>query len=496
MPDNYNKPSYSRKQQLYVESSKKQSAQKLNTNNKKNKNNSYINSSSNKKKPVDNQFNTPKKKKRKNPFLLFLSVVLLVALLAIAIFVGYFYFSFTNKSTVIKNSSTPEADVFIPEKDTLNILLIGLDKVSYHTDIMVVANLNTKDGSVELVSIPRDTYVQMPQEVIDEVYSTQDNPIMPTSGEMKLTELVTYTQDVDQGLLYLKDEVSSILNTTIDNYVAVDTESFRYLIDKMDGVYFDVPIRMVYDDNWQNLHIDLYPGPQLLNGDKAEQLIRFRKGNPGSEFKGYPDGDIGRIRTQQAFLKEAINQLLSKENIMTTLPTLVVTYYKYVTTDIGVTDMPKYAQYALLADKNNIKTYTLPGTDGYFGKKSCFYINEEEAKILSDKVFLGIEPVVVENTIYEPTKEKSEYVISVLNGSNTKGLATKTANMLTSDGYSVETIGDYSNVLQDKTRLFVKIESEAQVLAKYFDSYEVVYTPKQYEDIVVVLGVEETLKGK
>ncbi len=501
MPDNFNKPSYSRKQQLYVESSKKQATQ----NSKSNKKNNNINNNKNKSskpsspkksptpKPI---YNAPKPKKSKKPFLIFISVALFVALLSTAVFGSYVYFSKSNDDLASQNNAKPETDVFVPDKENVNVLLIGLDKVSYHTDTMVVANLNTKDGSVELISVPRDTYTQLPQEVIDEVYATQENPIMPRSGEMKLTELITYTQDVDQGLIYLKDYVGSILNIEIDNYVAVDLDSFSYLVDQMGGVNFDVPIRMLYDDDAQDLHIDLQPGPQLLNGEQAEQLIRFRKGNPGSSVQGYATGDLGRIEMQQAFLKEAINQFLSKENIMKSLPTLVTTYYKYVTTDIGLTDMPKYAQYAMLADKNNITTYTLPNEYEYVNGKSYALLLDDEVKTLSDKVFYGIEPVVVENTIYEPTKAKSEYVISVLNGSNTRGLATKTSDMLTTDGYSVETIGDYTGTMQDKTRLFVKVEEEAQVLADYFDSYEVVYTPNQYEDIVVVLGVTETLKGK
>ncbi len=489
MPDNYNKPSYNRKQQLYVESSKKQAARKSTSNKSNNKN---YNKSSNK--PSNNKPIPQKKKKNKKPFVLFASVALMVALLSTVVFGSYVYFSKSNDDLANQNNSGAETEAFVPEKDNVNVLLVGLDNVSYHTDTMIVANLNTKDGSVELISIPRDTYVKMPQEVIDEVYATQENPIMPRSGEMKLTELITYTQDVDQGLIYLKDQVSTILGVEIDNYIAVDLESFSYLIDQMGGVYFDVPIRMYYNDNAQDLHIDLQPGPQLLNGDQAEQLIRFRKGSDG--YPGYPTGDLGRIEMQQAFIKEAINQFLSKENIMKSLPSLVVTYYKYVKTDIGLTAVPEYAQYALLADKNNITTYTLPNDYEYINGKSYAVVREDEAKALSDKVFLGIEPVVVENTIYEPTKAKSDYVISVLNGSNTKGLATKTANLLTADGYSVETIGDYSDELQNTTRLFVKVEEEAKVLAEYFDSYEVVYTPNQYEDIVVVLGINETLKGK
>ncbi len=498
MPDNFNKPSYSRKQQLYVESSKKRANQQPSSNKKNNKNNKLNNNNSSSKKSSKNSnyndFSPKKPKKSKKPFLLFISVALFVALISTTVFGSYVYFSNSNDDVVSQNDSNKDTGFFVPKKENVNVLLIGLDNVSYHTDTMIVANLNTKDGSVELISIPRDTYAKLPQEVVDEVYATQENPIMPKSGEMKLTELITYTQDVDQGLIYLKDYVGSILNVEIDNYVAVDLESFSYLIDEMGGVYFDVPIRMYYNDNAQDLHIDLQPGYQLLDGDKAEQLIRFRKGSDG--YPGYATGDLGRIEMQQDFLKAAINQFLSKENMLKALPTLVTTYYKYITTDINILDMPEYAQYALLADKNNITTYTLPNDYEYINGKSYALLREDEVKILSDKVFYDIEPAVVEDTIYDTTKDNSDYVVSVLNGSNTKGLAGKTAEMLTADGYTIETIGDYSDELQNTTRLFVKNEEDAQVLADYFDSYEVVYTPNQYEDIVVVLGIEETLKGK
>ncbi len=490
MPDNFNKPSYNRKQQLYVESSKKRANQQAESKNKNNKkNNKNYNSNKN-----NDLSNSPKQKKNKKPFVLFISVALFVTLLSTVIFGSYVFFSTSNDDVVSQNDGNTNKNIFQPEKENVNVLFVGLDKGSYHTDTMIVANLNTRDGSVELISIPRDTYAKLPQEVVDEVYATQENPIMPLSGEMKLTELVTYTQDVEQGLEYLKDYIGSMLNVEIDNYVAIDLESFSYLIDEMGGVYFDVPIRMYYNDNAQDLHIDLQPGYQLLDGDKAEQLIRFRKGSDG--VPGYPTGDLGRIEMQQDFLEAALDQFLSNENILTALPTLVTTYYKYITTDINILDMPNYARYALLADKNSITTYTLPTDYEYVNGKSYALIREDEVKTLSDKVFYDIEPVVVENTIYDPAKEKSEYVITVLNGSNTKGLAGKTADILKADGYTVETIGDYTDELQDTTRLFVKDEADAQVLAEYFDSYEVVYTPNQYEDIVVVLGINETLKGK
>jgi LCP family protein required for cell wall assembly len=82
----------------------------------------------------------------------------------------------------------------------------------------------------------------------------------------------------------------------------VDFDGFVELVDSVDGVDFDVPVRMKYDDPTQNLHIDLQKGPQHLDGPKAVQFMRFRQNNPGIPG-GYPDGDLGRIKAQQAFIK-------------------------------------------------------------------------------------------------------------------------------------------------------------------------------------------------
>lgn len=107
------------------------------------------------------------------------------------------------------------------------------------------------------------------------------------------------------------EKLSEILGVEIHNYVSFDTGVFRDLVDAAGGVEFDVPARMVYDDPNQNLHIDLQAGRQVLDGKKAEMLVRFRK--------GYTEGDLARIRVQQEFLEAALNQKgelnLSADNV-------------------------------------------------------------------------------------------------------------------------------------------------------------------------------------
>ncbi|MDF3000380.1 MAG: antirepressor regulating drug resistance protein [Bacillota bacterium] len=95
-------------------------------------------------------------------------------------------------------------------------------------------------------------------------------------------------------------KLGEILGIEINHYVRFDTGVFRDLVDAAGGVEFDVPTRMMYDDPNQNLHIDLQAGKQILDGKKAEMLVRFRK--------GYKEGDLARIGVQKAFLEAALAQ--------------------------------------------------------------------------------------------------------------------------------------------------------------------------------------------
>ncbi len=515
MPDNFKKPSYNRKQQLYVERSKKSTPQPQKQKSQ-NKSKSKINNSDNiaikHNKDIKIPVRTPKKKTPKSKFATFTIFAAFLIILSSSItYASYKYFvgdlsvdSDPNLSSITNQDTEDDFTDIVganQSDENINVLLIGLDKGSLHTDTMIVANLNTTDGSVELISIPRDTYTVLPQYVVEEVRSSQSNPIMPTSGEMKLTELITYTQDFDLGLELLTDYVESLLNTEIDNYVAVNLESFSYLIDEIGGVYFDVPRRMYYNDNYQNLHIDLQAGYQLLDGDKAEQLIRFRKGDNSMGSYDYPQGDLGRIQVQQDFLKALINQVLSKENIVGNLVGLAKTYYNHVTTDISLLNIPNYAQYALKVDINSITTYSLPVEDGRMNSKWYALPLDEEIKVLSDKVFYDIEPELEEleeetTQPFDATLNKDDYTVTILNGSGISGFAGRTSTLLKEEGFNILDIGDYTSTKQENTRLFVNNKDNGEILESYFDEPEIVYTPNQVEDIIVVLGTKETLKGK
>lgn len=112
------------------------------------------------------------------------------------------------------------------------------------------------------------------------------------------------------------EDVRNLTGIDVKYYVMVDTEALKVLVDKIGGVTFNVPIDMKYDDRKQNLHINLKAGEQLLDGDKAEQVVRFRHNNNGSTYpESYGIEDIGRMKTQRAFLTALAKQTLVPANI-------------------------------------------------------------------------------------------------------------------------------------------------------------------------------------
>ena len=111
-------------------------------------------------------------------------------------------------------------------------------------------------------------------------------------------------------------ELNELTGLDIKYYLKVDTEAFKVLVDKIGGVEFDVPIDMKYDSKRQDLHINLKAGKQKLDGDKAEQLVRFRHNNDGTTYSyEYGMEDLGRMRTQREFLKALAKQTLKVERI-------------------------------------------------------------------------------------------------------------------------------------------------------------------------------------
>ena len=232
----------------------------------------------------------------------------------------------------------PTPEPVMRKEDTYTLLVVGRDRVGLNTDTIMVARLDCAAHTLDVVSIPRDTLVNVPWAVkkINSIYGT-----LGTEG--------------------MVEGVENLLGFDIDNYLIINTFVFRDVIDYIGGVYFDVPVYMNYDDPLQDLHIHLNPGYQLLDGSRAEQVVRFRQNNDGS---GYPTGDLGRIETQHAFFAQLARQILSLGNL-TNLPQIIDLVLQNTDTDLTSGNMAFYAQEVFKLDSENIRFYTMPHENVY-----------------------------------------------------------------------------------------------------------------------------------
>ena len=214
-----------------------------------------------------------------------------------------------------------------------NILICGTDDDGYRTDTIIVAHLDETTHDVALMSVPRDTVV-----------------LNGSGGIMKINSV--YAGGGADGMARLSKRLGAMLGFELDGYVLVNLEAFRETVDLVDGVEFDVPQDMYYQDPTQNLHIDLKAGKQLLDGEKAMELVRFRK--------GYASQDIQRTKVQQEFLRALAKKVLSVSSL-TKLKEFADVFSTYVTTDLTVGNMLYFAKALMQCDFDAMKTYTLEG---------------------------------------------------------------------------------------------------------------------------------------
>lgn len=308
--------------------------------------------------------------------------VLLVVILAGAFGAAKLYASLKLwEGKAEKSDFVASADVSTEAKDQLlNIALLGTDGDGFRTDVNMVASLNLTTKEVHLISVPRDTRVVMTDDMI--AYLEKNDRTIPQAngvyGQCKLTEVHAYAGEGNRSTFTVA-MLEEILGIDIDYYVKVDLDAFKDIVDAVGGVEFDVQERLYYSDPAQGLYIDLYPGPQVLDGEKAEMLVRFRE--------GYAQKDLKRIEVQQEFLKAFISQVCSSDKIMSNLDSYIKIFMEKVESDMPVATALKYAGYIKEIDPAAITTDTIPGEGGAY-----FDMDEEGTKELVDYRIYGKEP--------------------------------------------------------------------------------------------------------
>ncbi|WP_053956519.1 M56 family metallopeptidase/LCP family protein [Inediibacterium massiliense] len=304
---------------------------------------------------IKRRFTMIKNATKKSKIAIFCSVITACVILGTSIFAS----GVLSDKTQSQDLHKPLEIGNVTENQT-NILLIGVDDdEQMRADTLMLLSLNKTNNSLAVLSIPRDTLITSDK---------QDN---------KISTLMT-----DGDAQKITDAVTNNLEIPVNYYVRINFEGFRNIVDILGGVEFNVPIDMLYDDPAQNLHISLEKGLQILDGEKAEQLVRYRT--------GYHEGDIARIRMQQNFITQLIKQkfdtkyLAEISGLYNELSKNVVTNYPSV----------KIAEDLKALNKiniNDIETFILPGTTELRQTTSYFVVNDTELKNLVEKKFNKID---------------------------------------------------------------------------------------------------------
>ena len=237
---------------------------------------------------------------------------------------------------VIKNEDDKKGMLVANDKAT--VMIMGVDERADdvgRSDTLMIATLDPDKNQAALLSVPRDTRVKIKGHGFDKINAAY------AYGGRKLTQ----------------ETIESLLNTHIDHYIKINVHGFTKIIDALGGIDIDVEKRMYYEDPWDDdggLYIDLQPGMQHMDGKTAITYVRYRD----------EEGDIGRIKRQQNFMKAVMDKLVSP-TIIPKLPAIVSAVSDSVETDMSVSEILSFLGTLQDAKDNGLKSEMLPGKPVY-----------------------------------------------------------------------------------------------------------------------------------
>lgn len=229
----------------------------------------------------------------------------------------------------------------------VNFLIVGMDDAWSGSDVIMLASLNIDEGSLRILQIPRDTYINRENSKNHKLNSVFASAIAEAhkSGQKD-------SQAIQTASRALVAFLQTNLGVPIDHYVTLRTGGLRAIVDAVGGVTVNVPRDIDYDDYSQNLHIHLKAGKQVLTGETAEQFVRFRS--------GYLTADYGRMDAQKLFLAALFRKVKSEFSLSAAI-SLASTCFKHVESDLGLVDLIPLVRGAMQVSEENVKMITLKG---------------------------------------------------------------------------------------------------------------------------------------
>ena len=291
-------------------------------------------------------------------------------------------------------------------KKPMNILILGVEPIpgtlsgspesfAGNSDTMLMVRVNPQNKTIRVLSIPKDTMISIPEKGLNKV--SQANA---SGGPVLAARVVS----------------RSLSNAPIHRYIRISTAGMQELVDQLGGVEVFVPKPMQYKDSAQRLSINLVGGWQTLNGEQAEQYVRFREKDAG---------DLERVQRQQTMLL-ALRERLWSPKVLPRLPQLIRVMRKYFDTNLKLEEMMALANFTLKVERDNFQMALLPGIfsrlsadpDSYWlnlngqGDLLADYAGVNLASLKGNNKPITSLKIAVQNTDNRP--EKTQQVIEIL----------------------------------------------------------------------------------
>lgn len=338
---------------------------------------------------------------------------------------------------------TPQSSAPTPAllQQPFTMLLVGVDvredaaEEGVRSDTLIVARVDPGEGWASMLSIPRDTLVDIPSDLC----LSQKINAAYACGYANPTLYDQVNDPHDSGAALAADTVEDYLGITVDYTMQVDFNGFQRLVDALGGITVDVP-RAILDPEYpteNNGFMRLYypAGLQRLNGEQALRYARTR----------HLDNDFGRAQRQQQVIQAGLNEL-QRQNVLEqieTAPKLLDALSESIRTTLpldNVATLRGLAQFAQTLNSDRIKRLVLQPETNPDGSST----------LISDYSNLEWDPAYVQRMVREwqsapgatVADDQPDAVVQVQNGTNRRDLATQVTTALDERGFRTTDAAD------------------------------------------------------
>lgn len=324
-------------------------------------------------------------KQRKRKWVYRSIILFCIGLFGIGGYIGWHIWSSLSGSQDSLGTSKLRKDEVEIKKEPFAVLLIGADQTSskeyWRPDTLMVAAINPKTNSVKLVSIPRDTYV--------EIANTNEK-------KDKINHSAAHGKTIGMDPMQnTRETVEQFLNIPIDHYAKVNFQGFIDIVDTLGGVDVEVPFYFSTQSH-TGKPLRFYEGPMHLNGEQALAYVRMRK-----KYPKHIKGDIARNEKQREVMSQLIDKMVSVSGLAKfgEVSEAVGNNFKY---SFNLTDIPSLSATYKQIPKENIESIQLETISEQRGSNQTWY------EICSKEERIRVSKILQQQLEYIPEKEMTE----------------------------------------------------------------------------------------